>query len=146
MNAEAVRHAPPEERSTLAEILERVRLGAQFSAPARVISGDTNATNWAMREDGSPVLLDWGRAGLGHPAVDLAILLPGAGWDSAAPARRLGRAYRRHAPNGVPDNLERMIEVAKSWHVVEFVAAHGPLPDNAMAALWRHVRRVVALV
>jgi hypothetical protein len=146
MNAEAVRHAPPEERPALAETLEALRLTAQFSWPARVISGDTNATNWAMREDGSPVLLDWGRAGLGHPAVDLALLLPGTGWDSAAPAQQLGRAYRRHARNGVPDDLERMIERAKAWHVLEFIAGHGPLPDDAMAALWRHVRRVGAML
>lgn len=143
MNRDATAHLPTEVRACRFAALERLRAAFDPTAAGRPLSGDANATNWSVRPDGRPVLLDWGRAGVGHPAVDLAILLPGAGWDNGKPARALAAMYAPLAawPGAVRD-LARAIDLAKAWHVVEFVAEHGPLSPPYMEQLWRHVARL----
>lgn len=44
-----------------------------------LVSGDSNAGNWGMRENGDLVLFDWERFGKGSPAIDLAPLIKGMG-------------------------------------------------------------------
>lgn len=87
------------------------------------ISGDPNPRNWRERTDGSVVLLDWERAGLSTPAVDVAITLPGL--PTADQASRAARAYvdarlRRRAPvdsAGWP----RALLVLKLWTAIELL-------------------------
>lgn len=43
------------------------------------ISADPNTTNWRMRDNEDLILIDWERFSYGHPAVDLAITMPGLG-------------------------------------------------------------------
>ncbi len=89
--------------------------------PVAVISGDTNPLNWRLDADGHPVLLDWERLGLGHPAIDLGIALPGLPTREEAAA--MVSAY------GHPGVTSGDVLVAKAWSVVEFAAEVAARPD-----------------
>ena len=68
--------------------------------PLCSISGDPNPTNWGLRADGTVVLYDWERFGVGTPPIDLAITVPGLG-DHAAYAA-VASGYLRGWPNDSP--------------------------------------------
>ena len=90
------------------------------------ISGDPNPRNWGVRADGRPVLFDWERIGFGHPAVDLAITVPGL--PTMAETRTAALAYLRAssgdgAPiDAGPTELSRALQLIKVWTAVELLA------------------------
>lgn len=101
------------------------------------ISGDTNPTNWRMREDGELVLLDWERFGYGTPAIDLAVLIPGNGRTDASLEQALAQQYLRHWHKSDLDfaydeeTLVKQILLAKLFTMVEFVAKASLQPDRS---------------
>ncbi|HYF78591.1 MAG TPA: aminoglycoside phosphotransferase family protein [Symbiobacteriaceae bacterium] len=106
--------------------------------PVCWISGDPNPTNWGVREDGSVVLFDWERFGLGAPALDLAITVPGLVSPNGGPERAVADRYCEQwsalygdslAP---PANLVPDMRRAKVWTAVELLDAwtRGALPEG----------------
>jgi hypothetical protein len=95
------------------------------------ISGDANPRNWALRDDGTVVLLDWERAGRGNAAVDVATTIPGlptrAETEAAAAAYAAARE-RKGVPVG-PHDFARGIHLAKLWTAVELLHEDGDDPD-----------------
>jgi len=85
--------------------------------PDGLLSGDSNAGNWARRADGDIVLFDWERFGWGSPAIDLAPLIKGMGTptDYYALAEHYCRINKRYAVK----ELSRVIAIAKAWIVTE---------------------------
>jgi hypothetical protein len=103
---------------SLRQDVERCRVAAaSLFEPRAWISGDPNPTNWAVRDDGSVVLLDWERFTQAHPAIDLAISVPGLGGE--AEFARVAQAYAE--AGGVPIPVHE-IALAKIWSVIEFLA------------------------
>jgi Phosphotransferase enzyme family len=96
--------------------LETCRALAQpLLEPRNLISGDPNPMNWGVRENGDLVLFDWDRFGLGTPALDLAITVPGLG--SREDYEKVAATYR-----GKPDaQLAREIALAKVWTIVDIL-------------------------
>jgi Phosphotransferase enzyme family len=112
MNAHALHFLP----THFEEKLETFRALAQpLLEPRNLISGDPNPMNWGVLENGDPVLFDWDRFGLGTPALDLAITVPGLG--SSEDYANVADAYR-----GQPDaQLAREIALAKVWVLVDIL-------------------------
>jgi thiamine kinase-like enzyme len=112
MNAHALQFLPKH----LEEKLEEFRALAQPLLELRnLISGDPNPMNWGVLENGDPVLFDWDRFGLGTPALDLAITVPGLG--SSEDYANVAATYR-----GQPDaQLAREIALAKVWVIVDIL-------------------------
>lgn len=82
-----------------------------------VISADPNPLNWAIAADGRVTLMDWDRIGLGHPAIDLAIALPGL--PSPGEASRMVAAYDAPvAGSDSPEVSPAEVLLAKAWTVV----------------------------
>jgi thiamine kinase-like enzyme len=96
--------------------LEEFRTLAQpLLEPRNLISGDPNPKNWGILENGKPVLFDWDRFGLGTPALDLAITVPGLG--SRSDYTKVAATYR-----GKPDDkLAREIALAKVWAIIDIL-------------------------
>jgi Phosphotransferase enzyme family len=109
-------------KKELEPILYRLRIDAQhLFDPLCYISGDPNPTNWALRLNGEAVLFDWERFGRGHPALDLAITVPGLGREEDF--HRVAIEYLKVA-NLIDSNMpewRRNIALAKLWSVVEFL-------------------------
>jgi hypothetical protein len=104
--------------------LAGVREAAQpLFEPVGVISGDANPLNWRLDATGRPVLLDWERVGLGHPAIDLATSMPGL--PTGVEATSLATAYGAHGGEAVTADE---VLVAKAWSVVEFAAEAAAQP------------------
>ncbi|GAB4062800.1 hypothetical protein GCM10028777_03660 [Angustibacter speluncae] len=107
---------------------------ATWAGPS-LVSGDTNPRNWALRPDGTVVLLDWERVGFASPAVDLAATVPGLGAPDDFAAVSTG--YERAAGTNVP--VEALVAV-KAWTAVELLArpptaALAPVQDHLVDAL-----------
>lgn len=119
---------PEVKRPSVRQRMEAVRSGmAALFTPLTVLSGDPNPTNWRRRHNGVPVLLDWERAGMGHPAVDLAISLPGLPLDDS-PYRVLAARYRAAWVFGGAWDiaaLTRDIRAAKLFVAVEYLGMVG---------------------
>lgn len=96
---------------------------APLFEPTTVISGDPNPLNWGLSATGELVLLDWERIGLGHPALDVAITVPGLG---TLPAFQ--RAVASYRSDGGPEVSARQLVLAKLWSVVELLA---PTPTRS---------------
>ncbi len=94
---------------------------AHLFEPVAVVSGDPNPLNWRVDSSGAPVLLDWERLTLAHPAVDLGILLPGLADGEGAAA--VAAVY------GDPDLSAEDLLLAKAWSVVELAATAEPGTD-----------------
>jgi aminoglycoside phosphotransferase (APT) family kinase protein len=95
----------------------RTEAAALFE-PACPISGDPNPTNW-RRSGIIPVLVDWERIGLGAPAIDLAISVPGVGTDE----RYHAVASRYLGPNTIGSEVSALahaMQIAKIWTIVDF--------------------------
>jgi aminoglycoside phosphotransferase (APT) family kinase protein len=150
MTAAAVACVPSEERSDVRSRLLAIqeRTAALFE-PHCLISGDPNPTNWGLRADGTVVLFDWERFGLGAPALDVAISMPGLPSPNGGPEERVASRYLEFwaATGGEPPATVRQfaadIRRAKLWTIVEFLEAHasGELPAEAgetaaMLAAW----------
>lgn len=97
--------------------LEAIQHAAQsLFEPCCLVSADPNPANWGLRDDGAPVLFDWERCTIAHPAIDLGITVPGLG--SARDFVAVARAYAGD------DRLAPDIAHAKLWSVVEFLAGY----------------------
>lgn len=86
---------------------------------ANLVSGDTNAGNWGLRENGELALFDWERFSTGHVAIDLAPLIKGMG--SQGDYLEVAQKYAKCAGQGNPKELASAIAQAKTWIVVEVV-------------------------
>ncbi len=121
------------ETTDLAELLRGIREDYLYLfSMGCLISGDPNPTNWGLREDGSVVLYDWERFGMGAPALDLAITIPGLGDEGAF--KRVAAAYlcagEKSDAEAIAERVENVpstvgglakeIAAAKVWSVVEF--------------------------
>lgn len=111
------------------------------AGPDVMVWGDSNPLNWAMRDNGRPVLLDWQRWGRGRGAFDLAGIIPGLGDGDSF--RRVADAYasacvaRSLAVAGARELAEE-IRRAKAWAVVELLsypAAGGSQLDQTQSAM-----------
>lgn len=118
---------------------------APLFLPRAVVSGDPNPANWGLRADGSLVLFDWERLTLAHPALDLAIALPGL--PSRADA---ALAVARYAAITGTAVSTRDLLVAKAWTCVELLAGiatsgepHPPVVDWLVEAFPRWLIAVV---
>ncbi|WP_081503918.1 phosphotransferase [Alicyclobacillus hesperidum] len=125
------------ERSDMANQMMKLQLDAQvLFEPTCCISADPNPTNWRIRDDGDLVLIDWERFCYGHPAIDLAITMPGLGSKDGTMEGQIADLYRecweRNAGSVPPElsDLERLIRVAKLWSVVEFLANARRNPES----------------
>lgn len=117
------------ERNSVMNQFIQIQREVQFLfEPTCCLSADPNPTNWRIRENGKLVLIDWERFCNGHPAIDLAITMPGIGSKDGAMERRIAELYlgfwttnTGRIPSEL-DDLERWIRVAKLWSIVEFIA------------------------
>lgn len=100
-----------------------------------LVSADTSPRNWAMRSDGSPVLLDWERFGRAAPEIDVAILVPGLPATTAFV--EVASAYGRAAGLDTDvDELAARLVACKTWSVVELLASDVlPEQDEVRARL-----------
>ncbi len=123
---------------------------AEIFQPYTWLSGDPNPTNWRVRSDGTLVLLDWERFCLGHPAIDLAILLPGANGFRRETAEQAARLWMARSPRyaGSVEMLADAMQLAKLWSAVEFLAGAAREPERwppgAAASLVDHLPMIVA--
>lgn len=110
------------------------REAAPLFEPVAAISADPNPTNWRLRANGDLVLLDWERVGRGHPAIDLAISVPGLG--SGTDFERVIAGYERPGGRVTPGEplTPRLLRLAKLWTAIELLA-DSPVrrPDGAGA-------------
>ncbi len=89
-----------------------------------LVWGDANPGNWALGDDGEPVLLDWQRWGAGSRAFDLATFIPG--FADCAAVRRVAEEYvttcDAHGHEPPPrELLAGDILRAKAWSVLELL-------------------------
>ncbi len=103
---------------------EQRRLGELLALPwprvqgASLLSGDPNRTNWGRREDGTLALFDWGQAGFGHPAYDLAILE--GGLVGVPSLRRVVHAYLKLGTDG--ESADRWLAMAITARLATFLS------------------------
>ncbi|WP_330960944.1 hypothetical protein [Photobacterium sp. 53610] len=87
--------------------------------PHACLSGDSNAGNWGIRDNGDLVLFDWERFGEGSPAIDLAPLVKGMGDRMSYQA--IADRYLAHSSLLPKQTLLRHLILAKAWIVVDVV-------------------------
>ena len=108
---------------------------AALFVPLGPISGDPNPLNWGLARDGELVLMDWERIGLGHPALDVAITLPGLPtldeFDRVRDAYRAADVSMSSEGGGIET---RQLFLAKLWTVIEFLAGTPPVVEGAIEA------------
>lgn len=98
--------------------------------PLCCIFGDPNPTNWGIRRDGELVIYDFERIGYGHPAIDLAITMPGLGTEDGSLEHEMAERYLFYWEQDgfqAPFHLEKLasqIHLAKIWSAVDFVIGH----------------------
>ncbi len=100
-------------------------------APVGPISGDPNPLNWGLSRNGEIVLMDWERIGLGHPALDVAITVPGL--PTLAELDRVRDAYRaaETSMSGYHDSvMTRLLVLAKLWTLVDFLSGTPPVVEE----------------
>jgi hypothetical protein len=109
--------------------------------PLTVVHGDPNPTNWRISNQGRLVLLDWARYGVAHPALDVAVSLPGL--PSPAAAAQAVRQYGSRLLG--PDH----VLLAKLYVSFEFLAmaARGDItpPPETLTWLGQHLRPWTAM-
>lgn len=114
------------------QLCEMQTLTQPLFATQRWISGDPNPKNWGVGANGRLYLFDWERFGLGDPALDLAITIPGfrSRPDFEHVAQTYLAAHARPAP--IQKLTEKMIQ-AKVWSIIEFLdaVANGNVADTA---------------
>ena len=105
---------------------------APLFEPVTLISGDPNPLNWGLSGTGELVLMDWERIGLGHPAIDVAITMPGL--PGLEQFDRVVVTYRSTIPIlavSSPPIATYLLVRAKLWTVIELLAATPPLSVGA---------------
>lgn len=92
--------------------------------PLHFLSGDSNEGNWGRNMAGQLCQFDWERFTVGHPAIDLAPMIPGMGSrDNYEALADMYLAHRHCSSGTVPSRAEliRHIALAKAWLIVEVV-------------------------
>ena len=121
MTEKALSFLPTSAAKTLDTLLHRVQEASQpLFNPSGLISGDPNPANWGMREDGTLVLYDWERCGLGKPALDLGITIPWLG--NQGTFDLVAQTYLQKGAARAIRALSEEIAIAKVRSVVEFMA------------------------
>lgn len=149
LTRDALAACPADSRAALGPAWQRAAAQAAprlFGSDAPAIHGDPNPTNWVVApaaegqrtSEERLVLLDWSRAGRAHPAVDVAIALPGL--PSPERAGRAAAAYLAARGEGGPGRAAEwagLILMAKLWTAVEFLAmaTRGELSADAAGGL-----------
>ena len=125
------------DEGTLGQIAEIIAMQGDawdiLCKPITWIHGDPNPTNWLLTASGTPALIDWSRYGRAHPAIDLAISMPGLPpLDRCVEqAEHYLRFNPELSPNG--EQLGRSIALGKLWTLIDFLgmAKRGELsPDG----------------
>lgn len=98
---------------------ETEKLSACLFSPNTLISGDTNAGNWGVRERGGVALYDWERFSTGSPAIDLAPLIKGMG--NIADFLHIAKRYQEVSPSCHSPVLAQEIAICKLWVVTEVI-------------------------
>ncbi|WP_026476318.1 aminoglycoside phosphotransferase family protein [Alkaliphilus transvaalensis] len=108
-------------------LLEAQRQSQELFLPHCWINGDTNPTNWGVREDGTVVLFDWERISCASPAIDLAITIPGLGTPNDSLETLITKRYLSKWRDSYIEfplqelKLLKQIKLAKIWSAVEFM-------------------------
>ena len=148
MNRSALRWLPDD--PNLGRRLATLRQEATpLFLPLVPISGDPNPLNWGLARAGELVLMDWERIGLGHPALDIAITVPGLPTlDEFDRVRDACRAADVSITREVGGIETRQLMLAKLWTVIEFLAGTPPVAEGAIEAVSGPVgrRRATALM
>lgn len=105
--------------SAAAIVLDIAKLSACLFNPTMLISGDTNAGNWGIRQKGDAVLFDWERFGTGSPAIDLAPLIKGMG--NISDFIHFAERYQDVSPLVISSTLAQEIAICKLWIVTEVI-------------------------
>lgn len=125
MSAQVLDLLPASAAHLRSEVARFQALSQPLFRVERWISGDPNPANWRLRADGSIALFDWERLGLGSPALDLAISVPGLGQPAdfqLVAARYLQHDLARANNHPAIGELAHEIAIAKTWNVVEFLS------------------------
>ncbi len=111
-----------DQRATLQPILHSMQQASQdLFTPIAPISADPNPNNWGIRDDGTLVLFDWERFTMGHPAIDLAITVPGL--VSRTDFQTVAAAYLpTDATATAVTTLTNHLIHAKAWTIVELLS------------------------
>jgi len=107
-----------------------IEVQSQFQQIIRAvcwINGDTNPTNWGIREDGTVVLFDWERISMNNPTIDISITMPGLGTSDNSLEKAIANSYLKHWGENPcfsisQHELIKQIKVVKIWTAVEFLA------------------------
>lgn len=102
---------------SVAIVLDIEKYGSCLFSPQTLISGDTNAGNWGIREQGDVVLYDWERFSTGSPAIDLAPLIKGMG--NISDYIHIAKRYQEVSPSTDAAALAQEIAICKLWIVTE---------------------------
>ncbi|EIT87456.1 LPS biosynthesis choline kinase [Fictibacillus macauensis ZFHKF-1] len=116
---------PIELNATISHIKEQSQvIFTQFC----IISGDSNPTNWGVRDNGILVSFDFERIGYGNPAIDLAITMPGFGSEDGSLEYEIAKKYISYWRNNTitfpfsVDQLTKQIKMAKVWSALDYLA------------------------
>lgn len=107
----------------MADIISLQRtLWEQLFQPMAWIHGDPNPTNWLLTASGRIALIDWSRYGRAHPAIDLAISMPGL--PTSDLFMKQAQQYLQFNPDLSPqaEPLGRIIALGKLWTCIDFMA------------------------
>lgn len=102
---------------SVAIFLDLEKYGSCLFSAQTLISGDTNAGNWGIREKGEVVLYDWERFSTGSPAIDLAPLIKGMG--NICDYIHIAKRYQEVSPSADAAALAQEIAICKLWIVTE---------------------------
>ncbi len=99
------------------------------------INGDTNPTNWGIREDGTVVLFDWERISMSNPIIDLSITMPGLGTSDNSLEKIIAKNYLKYWEEGPcfsisQEELVKQIRLTKIWTAVEFLTSNWDTQDK----------------
>lgn len=119
---------PIKEREDIKSTLVYLQNNTDIFSSLCNINGDTNPTNWGIRNNQELVLFDWERFGIATPAVDLAITIPGVGsLDNKLETKIADKYLSCWEELGVRFPFEKadlihQINTAKIWITLEFIS------------------------
>ncbi len=102
------------------------------------VHGDTNPTNWLVNANKTPVLVDWSRYGQAHPAIDVAIFLPGLPTPRLINLAATRYVHMTSSPCiETQEEFAKHVALAKLWSVIDFLdmAWRHELSDAAQNAI-----------
>lgn len=138
MTEQALSHFDAAVREVILPKLAAIQQQAQsLFDPIALISGDPNPTNWGVRDFGAVVLFDWERVTQGHPALDLAITVPGLG--STNDFRRVAQTYLQSSNQEDINALAHKLALGKAWAVIDILSTVKQRANNPQVTL-DHIR------